>query len=76
MKRTLPRLLLVAALLVGLPACSRDDSAGDELRAALAKTKQEAGQFVYIDERPGETVRVAGVLEDDFRYKALVSVGK
>ena len=73
--RRLVRFAVVAAVAAVLPGCGREDSAGDELRAAISATREEAAQFVYTDERPDESVRVAGVVEDDFRFKALVSLG-
>lgn len=75
MRRQLVRMLLAGAVLASLPACSRDDSDLDDLRAALTRSKAETVQFIYTDERPDERFRVAGVMEDDFRFKALVSVG-
>jgi hypothetical protein len=72
-------LLVVTTLTAGLlGACGggpdRDDL--DDLRAALARTERLSHRFEYEEEDlvGGETTRVVGVVEDDFRYKVRLEV--
>lgn len=93
----LPRVgVLVAVVLVALPACGEREKRKEEVQEYIARTRREANEFIYIEERrlpdldvfavlgggdpsqvtPTEppAVRVAGVVEDDFRFKAKVTV--
>jgi hypothetical protein len=69
---------LVATL--GLSGCSSEATTTEKtLRAALAKTEHLAHRFVYretfVDEEAKRDTEVQGLVEDDLRYKARVSVG-
>lgn len=72
--RRLVRFVVPVTVAAGLlTGCGERESRIDEVRAAIAATRREAGNFVYLDSRAGTDVTVAGALEDDFRFKALVS---
>lgn len=74
-RRRLAWLVGVAALAVLASACSRETDARDELEAAIAATRAVPYRFVYTEERPGRTIEVQGLVEDDFRYKARLLQG-
>lgn len=57
-----------------LAGCGGRESKLDEVRAAISATRRDAAQFVYVEERDGAEHTVTGVIDDDFRYKALVAV--
>jgi hypothetical protein len=67
--------VLMVVVLVGLltSGCAKRESKVSEVRKTIRTTHDEATSFVYVDERSTGTVRVAGVFDDDFRYKAVVS---
>jgi len=69
------RLVAVVALAaLALVACNRRDTFLDEVLDAVDSARQQAATFVYTDLRPDGTLRVQGVIEDDFRYKAAVEI--
>lgn len=60
-----------------LAACGGpDEGPVDELRAAIAATEKLPHRFEYLEEEliEGETNRVTGVVEDDFRYRVRLEV--
>lgn len=81
-------LVLTVALMLaaGLGACGNREEIRDELLAALRRTDALPYKFVYVDDRPllrdagaptpRPDVQVQGLIEDDFRFKARVSVDK
>ncbi len=77
--RRVPPLMIVATL--GLAGCSSEATTTEKtLRAALAKTEHLAHRFVYretfvSEEAAKRETEVQGLVEDDLRYKARVSVG-
>ncbi|HUR78264.1 MAG TPA: hypothetical protein VMZ22_09980 [Acidimicrobiales bacterium] len=73
MKRTLVLGLAVALALV-TPACKNKDDQTKALRAAIARTQHLAHQFAYTVTTPESSQEVRGVVEDDFRFKARVSL--
>ena len=67
--------LSVAVLVPALVACgSPNREALDEVRAAMAKTELLAHRFVYTEKTLDTDVEVEGLVEDDFRYKAQLTV--
>ncbi|HVM54705.1 MAG TPA: hypothetical protein VM262_16075 [Acidimicrobiales bacterium] len=72
-RRRLPLALAVLASL--LAACGGpDDTAEERLRDALNRTERLARTFVYVEEAGGTTSEVVGLVEDDFRSKARLSI--
>ncbi|MGQ0434041.1 MAG: hypothetical protein ACT452_16745 [Microthrixaceae bacterium] len=65
-------LTMVMALVAN--GCSRRETFEEEVRAAADLAKRSASAFVYTDLRADRQIRVQGVVEDDFRYKAAVSI--
>jgi hypothetical protein len=65
-------LLLVATMAA---ACgSPDEGADDRLRAAIRSTERQPREFVYEEEVANRRYAVKGVVEDDFRYSAKVTL--
>lgn len=75
MKRQILRLLAVC-LVVGLvgSGCSRRETFDEEVLAAADLARRVASSFIYTDIRADRQIRVQGVIEDDFRFKAAVSI--
>lgn len=74
---TTPRRLLALLLAFGLlgAACARETGDGEEVRDFMDDTSSEPHRFVYTETSPtGRITTVKGVVEDDFRYQALLSI--
>ena len=65
---------LVAATLIGAGCGGEPLQAIDHVRRAIRETEAQPRGFVYQDEDPRRDVMVHGVLHDDYRYKARLSV--
>lgn len=65
----------IAAVVVvtSLTACGEREDQLEEVRQIIVATRRQATQFVYTDSRADGVTTVAGAVEDDFRFKALVS---
>lgn len=75
MRRLARPLVLAAVLAPTLAACgSADIGDAREVRAAIAATQPIAHRFVYTEESLDTSFTVEGLIEDDFRYKAQLSV--
>jgi hypothetical protein len=66
--------LLALGVAVTLPACKNRDQQIKELRAAITRTEHLANRFVYTVTTPDGTTDVRGIVEDDFRFKARVTM--
>lgn len=66
--------LLLAGLVLAAPACKKEEDAKDELRRDLDRTLRLSRQFAYLDQAGSTRIQVVGVVEDDFRYKARLTV--
>ena len=73
--------LAVSVLLVPLAGCGERENLKDEVLAAIAATREGSYRLQYEETRPNITedgpdgeqkVAVAGLVEDDFRFKARV----
>jgi hypothetical protein len=65
-------LLTIATVFGG---CGNADAGiTDTLRAAIRATEAQPRRFTYADTVPGKTSQVQGIVEDDGRYKATLSV--
>jgi hypothetical protein len=65
--------ILAVAVLVG--ACAKQEGKGEEVREHLTTTLREPHRFVYTETTPGGTTTVVqGLVEDDFRMKARLSL--
>ena len=73
--RAIALLVLVPVAFVGTACGGPDTTAARELRTAMAKTASLSREFVYTESVQGEELEVRGIVEDDFRYKARISVG-
>lgn len=72
------RAVIVAALVLtlGLSACGKaQDRDKEALLGAISKTEKLARGFVYEEQTLQRKLLVQGLIEDDFRYKARVTVG-
>ncbi len=78
-------LALTLLVLVGsLGACGKREEVRDELLSALRRTEQLPYRFNYVDDRTANVIpngpptlpdmKVDGLVEDDFRFKARVSL--
>lgn len=63
---------LIAA--TSLAGCTQPERKIEVVQTAVATTRRHAAEFAYTDARDDRVVTVAGVVEDDFRFKALVSI--
>ncbi|HVM09015.1 MAG TPA: hypothetical protein VM345_11160 [Acidimicrobiales bacterium] len=68
--------LAAVVMAVGLAACGeREEAQKDELLEIISATRPLAREFVYVDQpQNGTEIRVVGVVEDSFRFKARLSV--
>lgn len=67
--------LVLTAIASVTAGCARRNVADlDELRAAIRKTQRLSYRYVYSEESFDEKVEVRGLIEDDFRYKAQLSL--
>lgn len=67
--------LLVALLASALAGCGgKDEPAEDDLRDAINRTERLSRTFVYEEKSGGTTYEVRGLIEDDFRSKARLTV--
>jgi hypothetical protein len=71
--RKLISIILLAVMVAALPACGTKTHERDVLLKAIARTQQLSSKFSYADERPRQSLRVSGLVEDDFRFKARVT---
>lgn len=77
-------LTLALVLATSFVACGDREEARDDLLQAIRRTEQLSYRFVYVDERPDDVIpggaptvadtEVQGLVEDDFRFKARVSL--
>lgn len=75
MRRLLSSALLVVLLVPGLAACGEREDQRNELRSIVNRTRHRSAELVYRDTREKTEVKVTAVIEDDFRFKALVGYG-
>lgn len=78
--------LLVALMGASLASCGSRDEVKDEVLDALRRTESLSYRFVYVDDRspnlipnappPLPDLEVQGLVEDDFRFKARVSLNR
>jgi hypothetical protein len=75
MRRALAAAAMVLIAGNGLSACGHKQT-GDlaALKQALDRTAETGKRFVYSDDGPDGQLTVRGVVADDFRYKALLSI--
>jgi hypothetical protein len=65
----------LALTALALTACGGPDNSSEEdLRAAISRTERLARTFVYTEKSGGDTNQVVGLIEDDFRSKARLTV--
>lgn len=76
MRRRRVMRVVAVAVVVGVVAngCSRRETFEEEVQAAADLARRNASSFIYTDVRPDRQVRVQGVIDDDFRFKAAVSI--
>jgi hypothetical protein len=79
MKRIVSLLVIVGVLATG-PACAKKNEEKLNLQKLLQQSAHSSGVFRYSDQTPhspfnaGSLVQVRGLVEDDFRYKARLTV--
>jgi hypothetical protein len=66
--------VLLAILLTSASCGEGVDAFKDEVRGALARTKRLARSFVYTERSATGEIAVRGIVDDDYRYKAQLSV--
>jgi hypothetical protein len=68
-------LMLVALVCVGVSGCGNERlREAEELRRIMRRTERESRGFVYTERAGNSQLVVKGLIEDDFRYKATLSV--
>lgn len=73
--RRIASLLLLVGLGASSVACAGDAmTAEDRVKAALAKTFSQPRSFIYQEQGIEADVIVRGVIQDDYRYKARVTI--
>ena len=66
--------LTAAVLVAGLGACAKKDTDEEKILRHLDATADLSGRFVYNENIAGQDVVVRGIIEDDFRYKARLTL--
>jgi hypothetical protein len=64
----------VAVALVATGACAKRDTTEEKVLGLMDKTSDLSNRFVYAEVRSGQKIVVRGLVEDDFRFKARLSV--
>jgi hypothetical protein len=64
----------VAAAVVALPGCKKEEDRKNEVRRAIDRTVALSRQFAYLDQEGDDRIQVVGLVEDDFRHKARLTV--
>lgn len=64
----------LAVAVLGTSACAERDSTEDKVIGFIDATADLSNRFVYAEERSGQKIVVRGLVEDDFRFKARLSV--
>lgn len=72
--RNVRRLAVVVLLALVAAACGEAENEPREVFDAVDAARGEPYRYVYIDERPDARIEVRGLVEDDFRYKARLTV--
>ena len=74
--RLRPRLLAagLAVAVLATSACAERDTTEDEVLDFVDATTDLSNRFVYAEQRSGQTIVVRGLVEDDFRFKARLTV--
>ena len=79
-RRTLVAIVLAVLVLATAPGCAKKDAEKVALKKVLASSAHRSGVYRYRDETPrgifgeGQQVGVRGLIEDDFRFKARISL--
>jgi hypothetical protein len=73
MRRLLGLIVVASVAVTGLSACARDKDEKILLNRIIDRTERLARAFV-VQDRAETRVEVAGLIEDDFRYKARLKV--
>jgi hypothetical protein len=68
--------VVAAAMAVVLPACGEREEFLEEVRAAVRRTERLPARFVYDVRTPEKSAQVKGIIEDDFRFKARVTINQ
>jgi hypothetical protein len=64
----------VVVAVLGTSACAKRDTTEDEVIDLVDATTDLSNRFVYAEQRSGQTIVVRGLVEDDFRFKARLTV--
>jgi hypothetical protein len=62
------------ALTAASGACAKRDTTEEKVLGFIDKTSDLSNRFVYAEVRSGQKIVVRGLVEDDFRFKARLSV--
>ena len=75
MRRTRRILIpLLAFVVLVVPGCKREEDKKEEVKRALDRTVRLSRQFAYLDQAGTVRLQVVGVVEDDFRHKARLTL--
>lgn len=74
MRRPIGLVLLLVTVAALTGACKRERDQKIDVGKFIDKTEQQARKFVYIDATKQGQTQVAGVVEDDFRYKTRLTM--
>lgn len=66
--------LVVAAAVLLVPACKREEDKKEEVKRALDRTLALSREFAYVDQEGPRRIQVVGVVEDDYRHKARLTL--
>jgi hypothetical protein len=64
----------IVVAVLGTTACAKRDTTEDEVLDLVDATTDLSNRFVYAEQRSGQTIVVRGLVEDDFRFKARLTV--
>jgi hypothetical protein len=73
-RRRILAAIAVAVAVLGSSACAERDTTEEQVLELLDATADLSNRFVYAEERSGQKIVVRGLVEDDFRFKARLSV--
>lgn len=74
MRRLIAIALALGSCAVGLSGCSKANQDREKVLAALRRTEQLSGRFVYDEKTSSADTTVKGVIADDYRYKSELDV--
>ncbi len=73
-RRVVGLVVVLVVIALSTTSCKREKDKKLDVKAAIDRTERLSRNFVYSDVTKGSRVQVSGIIEDDFRFKALLTM--